>query len=725
MTADDMSDREAESGGRMGRIAIGAAVALALATILLGAAYPLFLSTSVPMNDIVDFYHQFLEAGGFSGYGLADLYRWHNEHRLVVPKLWFLADLAVVDGRQSLLLLVIFLSALLHAALLAMVFRGLGHSWRATALAFVVAAGAMVSPVQYENLLFGFQVQFVQVWLFASLAFALIAVAPAEGERPFLLGLAVLGALLFGLASSYSMFNGLAVWPLLMVFAVWRRLPLVWTLTVVGVGGLVMAVEVTAFLNRPGGGSGLALGAGLDTLLLFMARYLTSAIGEIGTLGQEIVGLAAMAAVVVAGLYALVRPGRVPAMRMALLAVCAFVIAASLATGLGRLHIGLGAANASRYTTPSMVFLVTVGLLAFDGLLRLRIARALPWAVVASVVLLLVPGWAHALRDMPHRLAARDLAELTVVSHLAGGYRPEMLRHIYPHWPPRPGGVLDGLKAAGLGPYSEEKRFRPPEAALAAGPAVDAPLCEGSADRLRIDPVTGVTFAAWLSSAETGRQPPWVVARAPDGSVVAWGARKEARADRAPIPEPGILARGSRGFGPAPEPMIDRVTIEGVFDDGSRCRLLGMVAAMPDRYLEALPTGSRPVASEGWSFDGEPLAGGTDDAVAPQGASPLYGSFGLQDRRFSARFDLGDPEGARGVLLPLVTARWPFGTTIRLLDASGATLDSITLTRPVGPPWRWAALYPAVVSPGMRLEIITTERHGFNDVAFGTPHWLQ
>lgn len=716
--------RAAPEGGKATRFAVGATVLLAVATILLGASYPMFVSTSVPVNDIVDFYHQFLEAGGFSGYGIADVYRWHNEHRLVVPKLWFLADLALVDGRQSLLLAVIFLSALLHAALLALLFRGLDHSWKATALAFVVVAGAMVSPVQYENLLFGFQVQFIQVWLFASLAFALIALAPVRDGRPALLALTAFAAIVSALASSYSMFNGLAVWPLLMVFVIWRRFPVVWILAVVGVGALVMAVEVSAFLNRPGPGGGLAAGAGVGTVMRFMARYLTSAIGDIGTLGQEIVGFAAMAAVVIAGLYALVRPGRIPAMRMALFAVCAFVIAAALATALGRLHIGLGAANASRYTTPSMVFLSTVGLLGFDALLRFKRASLAPWVLAGSAILLLVPGWTHALRDMPHRLAARDLADLTVVAHLAGGYRPDRLNHIYPHWPPRPGETLDGLKAAGLGPYSEEARFRPPKSALIAGPPVDAPLCDGSADRLRIDPVTGVTFAAWLVSAETGRRPPWVVARAADGRVVAWGARLDARRDRAPIQEAGMLARGFQAFGPTPEPLVDRVAIEGVFDDGSRCRLPGTVTAMPDRYLENLPVGARPAASGEWRFDGGPLAGGTGDALAPQGAEPLFGSFGLHDRRFSARIDLGDPGEAGGVLLPLVTARWPFGTTIRLLDASGATLDAITLTRPVGPPWRWAALYPAAVSPGMRLEIVTTERHVFNDVAFGTPHWL-
>ncbi|MDF1792065.1 MAG: hypothetical protein P1U88_09155 [Thalassobaculaceae bacterium] len=703
---------------------VAGSLVLAVATIAFGAAYPVFLSTSTPTGDIIDFYHQFLEAGGFTGYGFSQLYQWHNEHRLVVPKLWFLADVALVDARQTVLLTVIFVSGLVHAALLAALFRGLGHPRRAVAVAFLIAAAAMASPVQYENLLQGFQVQFIQVWLFATLAFALVAWAPARDERPVLLGMSVVGALIAALGSTYSMFNGLAVWPLLIVFAFWRRLPIAWSLVVAAVGCAVMAIEVTAFMHRPGGGGGLTAEAGVGTILRFVARYLTSSIGEIGTLGQELVGLTAIACIVAGGVYGLLRPARTSATRMALFAVCAFVLAAALATALGRLHLGLGAANSSRYTTPSIVFLVTAGLLGFDVLLRLQRQRVVSLALAVSTLLLLVPGDVHGVRGLRDRLAARDLSNLTIVSHLAGGYRPDMLRHIYPHWPPRPQSVLDAMQAAGLGPFSELERFQPPEAALAEGPAVVAPLCDGSADRLQIDPVTGVTFAAWLIKADSGVSPLWVVARSLEGRVVAWGAGLEPRMDRVPVPDPGFLSRGFQAFGEAPEPPVDVVTVEGVFADGSRCRLPGTVAAGPDRYLKDLPAASRPANSGAWSFEGHALSGGVGAADVPVGAAPVFGSFGLADRRFAASVALGDPGSARGILVPIHTERWPFGTTLKLLDADGGTLDEIELKRPVAPTWSWAVLRPAAVSPGMRLVIRTVQRHGFNDVAFGTPHWL-
>lgn len=703
---------------------VAISLGLALVTAASGIAYQIFVSTPAPSGDMVDFYHRFFEAGGFAGYGLADLYHWHNEHRLFLPKLWFLADIALTDARQTFLRTVIAVSAVLHAGLLAVLFRQLGHTTRAAALAFVIAAAAMLSPIQYENLLNGFQVQFVQVWFFASLSFALIAWAPVEAGRTTARALCVGGALLAGLASSYSMFNGLAVWPVLIVLGLWRRLPVRWSAALIAFGGLVMAAECFGFLGRPAGGPGFASGADAVTILQFMARYLTSAVGDIGTLGQDILGTLMLAAVTVAGLLHLRRPAGTAPARMALYAVCAFVIAGAIATALGRLHIGLGIANTSRYTTPSMIFLTASGLLVFDLLLRWGRPRVVAWALPICTLLLLVPGEVHAVRDLKHRLASRDLADLAIVSHLAGGYRPEMLEHLYPPIPSRVDTVLKAMQAARLGPFSVEERYRPSAASLAAGPAPGGPACSGEIGVLRIDPVTGVALPAWLVDAESGQRPRWMVVRSLDGRVVAWGAALEPRGDRAPIPQPGALSRGLRAFGEAPDPMIDTVTVEGVFEDGSRCRLPGTVSAVAPRYLADLPQGAIPAAASGWTFERHAPVGGTGTAPVPTEAEPAHGNFGQLGRRFTAVMSLGSPGTARGVLLPLHTAAHPFGARILLLDGAGTVLDETVLERPVAPGWFWVALRPAALSDGMRLEIRTGAGRPSDEVAFGAPHWL-
>ena len=51
------------------RVAAALAILLGLASLAFGAVFPLHLATQVPEGDIIDFYHQFLSAGGFAGYG--------------------------------------------------------------------------------------------------------------------------------------------------------------------------------------------------------------------------------------------------------------------------------------------------------------------------------------------------------------------------------------------------------------------------------------------------------------------------------------------------------------------------------------------------------------------------------------------------------------------------------------------------------------------------------
>jgi hypothetical protein len=185
-----------------------------------------------------------------------------------------------------------------------------------------------------------------------------------------------------------------------------------------------------------------------------------------------------------------------------------------------------------------------------------------------------------------------------------------------------------------------------------------------------------------------------------------------------------VLARGFRAFGDAPDPRTDTVTVEGVHEDGSRCRLPGTVAAVEGRYLAALPSASAPAGTGPWSFQGHLPAGGVGDAEVPAQAAPVHGTFGLAKRRFVGSVPLGEPGAARGVLVPLHTGRFPSVTTLFLIGAGGEVLDEIALDRPVAPGWFWAALRAERMTSGMRIDIQSGVPRPENHVAFGTPHWL-
>jgi hypothetical protein len=372
-----------------------------------------------------------------------------------------------------------------------------------------------------------------------------------------------------------------------------------------------------------------------------------------------------------------------------------------------------------------MVFLVSVGMLTFASLHRLQRRRTTAVATVVGVILLLVPGLVHGVRDYRHHLAGRDLADLAVVSHLASGYRPLTLAAIYPHWPPLPDLALQQMQEARLGPFSQPWRYRPPASARSAEDApADAPECDGTVERLRIDPVNGVTFAARLTDLATGRIPPWVVARSLEGDVVAWGAALEPRHDHAPILGDSIFERGFRAFGPRPEPMIETVTVEGVFEDGTRCRLPGVFVAESPRFVASLPPTAVSAAAGGWTFVGDRLAGETGAAEIPEAAMPVFGSIRLPDRSFDASIALTDPAGAKALMLPLHTETRPFGTTITLNAADGRVVDSILLTRPANAGWVWLVMLAPDLQPGMSIRIRTVQRHPWNGLAFGQPYWV-
>jgi len=159
-------------------------------------------------------------------------WRQHNEHRLAVPRLFFLADVHLFGGTNLLLVC---------ANLAIQTFHGIVLAWlalrdpvidRRAGLTFAIAAWATVlSGGQLENFIWGFQVQIVLVLLLATLAsLALVR------NRPLVAG--ILATL-----ATYTMANGVILWIVLVLLALGRRMPLkiVGALVFAGIPGLFNA----------------------------------------------------------------------------------------------------------------------------------------------------------------------------------------------------------------------------------------------------------------------------------------------------------------------------------------------------------------------------------------------------------------------------------------------------------------------------------------------------
>lgn len=703
------------------RIAGLFAVCLAAVSALAGIGIAVMAFAPVPFADSIDFFDQFLNAGGWDGYGFEHLYARHNEHRLVVPRLWFLADLLLFQGTQAFLIAVIVVSSAVHAAVLAGVFRSLGHRGWPFWIYAAAALGALLSPAQWENLVWGFQVQFVQVWLFASLAF--MAVARAEGRAEWWLVVAGIAA---ALASTYSMANGLLVWPLLVALALWSRVrggPL-WLLVATAL--VVVAVEAVGFRAHPGHGDPAQTIAEPAQVLIYAFRYLANAIGAIGTSGQELAGAALVLAVLAMTVEALVRPGRYRPGHAVLLAIAGFVIGAALVTALGRVNFGLGQANATRYATPSFIFLVTCFGLLLDRLLRVQRPRVRIAGIVAGLALLLVPGLIDGVKHASIAFSDRDSRINAVVSYLAGGYRPEALRELFPFLPLRPFGVLSRLDAWGWGPFADRTRFRPPAALLNGRVAMPAVACRGHVDDAVDDPVAGVVLRGWAADAVSTEHPEWILVIERSGEVVAWGASRIRRDDVGAALGTGWRGRGFWAIGhrSAGTPL----SVIGVFADGRHCLLTTDVAPRPPMFLTDLPAAAWPATGDGWTVREGADPGRLGPEPPPAAALPAVGTLG-ENSHLVAGIEL-EPAGDGAVLaIPLRTGTFPIATEMVVRDAiTGEEIESHRFERPSDTAWTWRVFRrtadPRFRGHRIRVRVTAAGPQPWQGIAVGRPHWI-
>jgi len=301
------------------------------------------------------------------------LWAQHNEHRILVPKIFFLVDVYLFRGTQAFLLTSIFFVQLLQVALLSFSLWTLGgmrgSAWR-TGTGLI--AYCILCPTQQENLIWGFQLQFVIPAAMATLAI-LSLLLYHRSPRQWLLPLSICAATL----ATWSLANGMLLWPLLILAAL--LLPLRRsTLLVIA---LFAAANIGLYLyryHRPGPPAefpGLILAA--DRILHYVAVYFGSTFvrhssGWIPLLAGT--GGLWMAAVII--IRVLPQRGRGPLLQLQLSLLMLLCIATAFITASGRLHLGLEQATASRYQTFALLFWCSLGLSILCELSKPRVPRS-------------------------------------------------------------------------------------------------------------------------------------------------------------------------------------------------------------------------------------------------------------------------------------------------------------------------------------------------------------
>lgn len=146
------------------------------------------------------------------------LFAQHNEHRIMIPRLIYLADFFAGRGKMIITLAAsVILQLCLLTAFARYMHKQLALPTHATILLSALCACLLFSGQQMTNFVWGFDVQWFCVALFAALALMQLGTA-LTAQKP---ARATLYACLSAFAATYSMANGVAIWPLMFVLIFW------------------------------------------------------------------------------------------------------------------------------------------------------------------------------------------------------------------------------------------------------------------------------------------------------------------------------------------------------------------------------------------------------------------------------------------------------------------------------------------------------------------------
>jgi len=425
-------------------------------------------------------------------------------HRMVIPRLLFLAD-ARWFSLASLTWLTLLFQFVHIALLMALAWLLLGRRPPAPFMIAVLAIlNLMLSPLQMENFVWGMQTMFPLVFVAATGAFLCLSLAGDTG-RGALLALSVA----CGIVSSYTMPNGILVWPVLAAQAIYlKRKP-----GVVMAFALAGAVAIGSYLRhytRP-----VEFGMGVGGML----RHPVDAAGLLGCVLGNPLGFSlrgdALAGIVVLALtgYLLVRALRTPVEKRrwlsALASILVFSFLGALSLVAGRLTPKILRAGSNdylggQYFTLICVFWAGTALLALHTIARRK--PRVPWICFYGVLFVWVM-----FSSVPRQLvAADDWADFFLGVDAAGSAilldapDEQLLSRLWPN-PAERGERIAFLRQHRLAMFHEPRAGWPGQRVADLFPA-PAGLCSGAIER-----TTSLDGSSWRVQGwawDTGRSKP-------------------------------------------------------------------------------------------------------------------------------------------------------------------------------------------------------------------------
>lgn len=355
----------------------------------------------------------------------------HNEHRILLARVFFWMDLAWFSGLGWFLLCVNYLLLALIGVVfwLALKDARTEHYRSFSAFVFIWIA----SWAQHENLTWGFQSQFILAQLLPlSAFFVLHKAASSDGKS---LGYFIFACVL-GLLSLGTMANGVLALPLMAVYALVMRLGWLRTVTLILLAGLgLVAYFYDYHTPEPRGSLVAVLKENPISLIHYVLLYVGGPFSyfvENRKNGGVLALTAGLVLIVLASfaLWRALRDVKKSSLELALLVFILYIGGTALGTAGGRLSHGVDQALSSRYMTPALVAWA-----ALFVLLLPRIARRFParhwliWVPLSLLILGMLPLQLKAFRSNAAEVFEREVAALAVEMGVKD--KPQ-INHVFP-----------------------------------------------------------------------------------------------------------------------------------------------------------------------------------------------------------------------------------------------------------------------------------------------------
>lgn len=352
----------------------------------------------------------------------------HNEHRILLSRLFFWVDLAWFNGSIWFLILVNYLLVALSCFVFVIAIKETIPKYYLTVGLFITAW--LSSWCQYENLTWGFQSQFILAQFLPLIAFLCLhrSLVKSSNSHGYFIG-----ACFFGIISLGSMANGVIALPLMTLYMVitrssWKRTLALASFSVVG-----LFTYFYEFSSPAGHGSfSSTLRENPFGLVLYVLTYVGGPFHYIvggppwGVTVAQIAGTILIFLSTFAS-WKVLRSSKKSSIELALLFFILYIGGTAVGTAGGRLVFGVEQALSSRYMTPSLMAWAAIFVVIGRYLsVFFEKFKWLLWMPMLLLTLAMLPTQLKALDEDSQSLFERKIAGLAVA--MGVNDRPQISR---------------------------------------------------------------------------------------------------------------------------------------------------------------------------------------------------------------------------------------------------------------------------------------------------------